>query len=66
MDGDVGSRPLTPLMIGRDSAALFLLGLGVSRLTDRPPVPAGIRQLALGGVAALVTYLIGQAIGTAL
>jgi VIT1/CCC1 family predicted Fe2+/Mn2+ transporter len=47
-------------------AALFLLGLGVSRLTDLPPIPAGLRQLALGGAAALVTYLIGQAIGTAL
>jgi VIT1/CCC1 family predicted Fe2+/Mn2+ transporter len=46
--------------------ALFLLGLGVSFLTDRPPVRCGLRQLALGGVAALVTYLIGQAIGSAL
>jgi VIT1/CCC1 family predicted Fe2+/Mn2+ transporter len=44
--------------------ALFLLGLGVSFLTQRPPIRCGLRQLALGGVAALVTYLIGQAIGT--
>jgi VIT1/CCC1 family predicted Fe2+/Mn2+ transporter len=47
-------------------AALFLLGLGVSFLTQRPPVRCGLRQLALGGIAALVTYLIGQAIGAAL
>jgi VIT1/CCC1 family predicted Fe2+/Mn2+ transporter len=47
-------------------AALFLLGLGVSFLTQRPPVRCGLRQLALGGVAALVTFLIGQAIGTAI
>jgi VIT1/CCC1 family predicted Fe2+/Mn2+ transporter len=47
-------------------AALFLLGLGVSLLTGRPPVRSGLRQLALGGVAALVTYLIGEAIGSAL
>jgi VIT1/CCC1 family predicted Fe2+/Mn2+ transporter len=47
-------------------AALFLLGLGVSLLTKRPAVPSGLRQLALGGVAAVVTYLIGQAIGTTL
>jgi VIT1/CCC1 family predicted Fe2+/Mn2+ transporter len=47
-------------------SALFLLGLGVSFLTHRPPVRCGLRQLALGGVAALVTYLIGQAIGTSL
>jgi VIT1/CCC1 family predicted Fe2+/Mn2+ transporter len=45
--------------------ALFLLGLGVSFLTKRPPIRCGLRQLALGGMAALVTYLIGQAIGTA-
>jgi VIT1/CCC1 family predicted Fe2+/Mn2+ transporter len=47
-------------------AALFLLGLGVSFLTQRPPLRCGLRQLALGGVAALMTYAIGQAIGTAL
>jgi VIT1/CCC1 family predicted Fe2+/Mn2+ transporter len=43
--------------------ALFLLGLGVSQLTGRPPIVCGLRQLSLGGVAALVTYVIGQAIG---
>jgi len=46
--------------------SLFLLGLGVSFLTHRPPVRCGLRQLALGGVAALITYLIGQALGAAL
>jgi VIT1/CCC1 family predicted Fe2+/Mn2+ transporter len=46
--------------------ALFLLGLGVSFLTQQPPIRCGLRQLALGGIAALVTFLIGQAIGTAL
>jgi VIT1/CCC1 family predicted Fe2+/Mn2+ transporter len=44
--------------------ALFLLGLGVSFLTGRPPIPSGLRQMALGGVAALITFVIGQAIGT--
>jgi vacuolar iron transporter family protein len=43
--------------------ALFLLGLGVSRLTGRPPIRCGIRQMGLGGIAALITFLIGQAIG---
>jgi VIT1/CCC1 family predicted Fe2+/Mn2+ transporter len=43
--------------------ALFLLGLGVSRLTQRPPLICGLRQMTLGGVAALVTFVIGQAIG---
>jgi len=45
--------------------ALFLLGLGVSRLTGRPALRCGLRQLGLGGIAALITFLIGQAIGTA-
>jgi VIT1/CCC1 family predicted Fe2+/Mn2+ transporter len=45
-------------------AALFLLGLGVSFLTKRPPLRCGFRQFALGGSAALVTFIIGEAIGT--
>lgn len=44
-------------------AALFGLGVGVSFLTKRSALLSGLRQLALGGVAALVTYLVGQAIG---
>jgi VIT1/CCC1 family predicted Fe2+/Mn2+ transporter len=59
----------TPAFVGSVAlsfSALFLLGLGVSFLTQRPPVQCGLRQLALGGVAALVTYLIGQAIGSTL
>jgi vacuolar iron transporter family protein len=46
--------------------ALFLLGLGVSLLTHRPPLRSGVRQLALGGIAALATYLIGQVVGAGL
>jgi VIT1/CCC1 family predicted Fe2+/Mn2+ transporter len=59
----------TPALIGGvviSLGALFLLGLGVSRLTGRPPLRCGLRQMALGGVAALITFLIGQAIGTAI
>jgi VIT1/CCC1 family predicted Fe2+/Mn2+ transporter len=44
-------------------AALFTLGVGVSLLTRRSALRSGLRQLALGGIAALVTYLVGQAIG---
>jgi VIT1/CCC1 family predicted Fe2+/Mn2+ transporter len=43
--------------------ALFGLGIGVSRLTDRPPITSGLRQMSLGGAAAAVTFIIGQAIG---
>jgi VIT1/CCC1 family predicted Fe2+/Mn2+ transporter len=43
--------------------ALFLLGLGISRLTRRAPLPTAIRQVLLGGVAALVTFGVGSLIG---
>ena len=43
--------------------ALFGLGVGVSVLTKRSWLVSGVRQMALGGVAALVTFLVGQAIG---
>lgn len=43
--------------------ALFGLGVGVSILTKRSWLRSGLRQMALGGLAALVTYLVGQAIG---
>jgi VIT1/CCC1 family predicted Fe2+/Mn2+ transporter len=59
----------TPALLGSVAlslGALFLLGVGVSVLTQQPAVRCGLRQLALGGIAALVTFVIGQAIGTAL
>ena len=62
----VSGMPAFVASVGLSLTALFLLGLGVSFLTERPPVRCGLRQLALGGAAALVTYLIGQAIGAAL
>lgn len=43
--------------------ALALLGLGISRLTRRSPLMSAIRQVALGGVAAAVTYAVGSVIG---
>lgn len=62
----VSGMPAFVASVGLSLTALFLLGLGVSFLTERPPVRCGLRQLALGGAAALVTYIIGQAIGAAL
>lgn len=44
-------------------AALALLGLGISRLTRRSPVFSAIRQVALGGIAAAVTFAVGKFIG---
>jgi VIT1/CCC1 family predicted Fe2+/Mn2+ transporter len=44
-------------------ATLFALGVGVARLTGRSRWVGGLRQLALGGVAAAVTYGVGYVIG---
>jgi Uncharacterized membrane protein len=43
--------------------ALALLGVGISRLTRRPPLFSALRQVALGGIAAAVTYAVGSFIG---
>jgi VIT1/CCC1 family predicted Fe2+/Mn2+ transporter len=44
---------------------LALLGVGTltARLTGRSPLLSGLRMLAIGGAAAVVTYLIGLALG---
>ena len=44
-------------------AALFGLGLSISRLTHRRPLATALRQLLLGGVAAAVTFGVGALIG---
>jgi vacuolar iron transporter family protein len=49
--------------LGISLAALFVLGIGVSVLTRRNPLLTGIRQLALGGAAAAVTFGVGALIG---
>lgn len=44
-------------------AALFLLGLAISGLTHRHPIWTAVRQLAMGGIAAAVTFAVGAFIG---
>ena len=65
--------PLLPYLLGASSLGwvllvsalgLFAAGAAVARMTRRPSVYGGARQLALGGLAALVTFGIGSAIGT--
>lgn len=51
--------------IAASIAALFVVGLGVSRLTHRQPWFSGLRQAGLGALAAGVTYAIGLLLGTA-
>lgn len=43
--------------------ALAILGTGIAFLTHRALVPSAVRQVLLGGAAAAVTFLVGQAIG---
>ena len=46
-------------------AALFAVGAGVSLLTGRSLPFSGARQVAIGAIAAAVTYAVGSAIGVA-
>jgi len=45
--------------------ALFAVGAGVSLLTGRSPLFSGGRQVLIGAAAAVVTYVVGLAIGVA-
>lgn len=53
------------LSISASGVALFAIGMAVSRLTHRNAPWAGVRQAALGGLAAAVTFGIGSLLGTA-
>ncbi|HVE64630.1 MAG TPA: VIT1/CCC1 transporter family protein, partial [Mycobacteriales bacterium] len=66
--------PLLPYLAGLDDSALFvacaagaaglfLTGVAVSRFTIRGAAYTGLRQLALGSLAAAVTYLVGSVVG---
>jgi VIT1/CCC1 family predicted Fe2+/Mn2+ transporter len=51
------------IAIAGSLAALFLVGAGVSLLTGRSLLFSGARQVGIGAAAAVVTYLVGTAIG---
>lgn len=58
-----GARTLLlPVLLA--AVALFLAGATVSRFTNRGALFSGVRQLALGGLAAFVTHLVGQLVGS--
>jgi predicted membrane protein (TIGR00267 family) len=61
----LGGRGAFAVSIGASGLALFAIGIGVSRLTHRHPLRTGLRQVALGGAAAAVTFAIGSLLGTA-
>jgi VIT1/CCC1 family predicted Fe2+/Mn2+ transporter len=60
-----GGRAAFALSIAGSGIALFAIGIGVSRLTHRRAIWTGVRQAAMGGLAAAVTYGIGSLLGTA-
>ena len=49
--------------LGVAAVALMAGGMVVGRLTGRPMLRSGLRQLILGGVAITVTYTVGRLIG---
>ena len=51
--------------IGLSIVALFAVGAGVSLLTGRSLLFSGGRQVLIGAAAAVVTYVVGLAIGVA-
>jgi VIT1/CCC1 family predicted Fe2+/Mn2+ transporter len=55
--------PYLAVALGITAAALAAGGMAVGRITGRPLLRSGLRQLALGGVAVAVTYGVGTLIG---
>ena len=69
--------PVLPFLIGSGAqaivasallagGALFALGAATTLLTGRPPLLAGLRQVAFGMAAAGITFGIGTLLGTAI
>ena len=54
---------LLPVALGIAAVALLAGGMVVGRLTGRPLLRSGLRQLALGAIAVAVTFSVGSLIG---
>ena len=52
--------------LGLAAVALLAGGMVVGRLTGRPMLRSGLRQLALGGIAVAVTFTVGSLIAAAM
>ncbi len=55
--------PVLAAALGVAAVALMVGGMAVGRLTGRPVLRAGLRQLTLGAVAVAVTFAVGSLIG---
>ena len=60
-----GGVPAFVAAITISLGALFAVGAGVSLLTGRGVLFSGARQVAIGALAAIVTFTVGSAIGVA-
>ena len=56
--------PVLGAALGLTALALIIGGISVGRLTGRPLLYSGLRQLALGALAIGVTYAVGSLIGS--
>jgi vacuolar iron transporter family protein len=56
--------PVLGATLGIAAVALLGGGMAVGRLTGRPVLRSGLRQLALGAVAVAVTFAVGSLIGS--
>jgi vacuolar iron transporter family protein len=56
--------PVLGATLGIAAVSLFGGGMAVGRLTGRPLLRSGLRQLALGGIAVAVTFAVGSLIGS--
>jgi vacuolar iron transporter family protein len=56
--------PVLGATLGIAAVALLGGGMAVGRLTGRPLLRSGLRQLALGGIAVAVTFAAGSLIGS--
>jgi VIT1/CCC1 family predicted Fe2+/Mn2+ transporter len=55
--------PVLAAALGIAAVALLAGGIGVGRLTGRPLLRSGLRQLALGALAVGITFSVGSIIG---
>ncbi|MGH3395354.1 MAG: VIT1/CCC1 transporter family protein, partial [Streptosporangiaceae bacterium] len=56
--------PVLGATLGLTALALVVGGMVVGRLTGRPLLHSGLRQLALGALAIGVTYAVGSLVGS--
>ncbi|NTV52580.1 MAG: hypothetical protein HGA76_06170, partial [Candidatus Firestonebacteria bacterium] len=49
--------------LGASSLGLFVIGAGITLVTGKNPIGAGLRQILIGLVAAAVTFGLGHLFG---